>query len=167
MILHNLTRFNIEILPAPVERLPYHPSTSEWRDVWDMLCGHCIHAASCAIVEGMIAMKDGADWPQGGWVTDPGAGVTCLSYKPAPRRKLPRQQLRALDRQPEASLPPVCGGCAARPETEASTSLHTRRDFQASVRNESLFTCHEDPAKARPCGGWCRAVRARRKGSCS
>jgi hypothetical protein len=109
----------------------------------------------------MIDMKNGGEWPEGGWVTDPGAGTSCLSYKPRGASPLSRPQLRRLTRQSEASLPPVCGGCAARKGSEASTSMHTLRDYAHAVKNRSPFTCHEDPAKTRLCGGWCRAVRRR------
>ena len=32
------------------------------------------------------------------------------------------------------------------------------RDCRAAVRDQSEFTCHEDPENKRLCGGWCRAV---------
>lgn len=148
--------------PRPFERVPYRPTDAEWPDLYQMLCGYCAHQLKCDVVEGMIGMKSGGAWPDGGWVTDQGAGATCLSYEPRPHAKLPRQQMRAMLRQREDDLPPMCGGCAARKGTEASVSMHTRRDYQAAVRNETTFVCHEDPAKQRLCGGWCRAVRNRR-----
>lgn len=147
--------------PKERERKPYHPTTEEWRECWDMLCGHCEHAVNCPIVEAMIEMQHGGAWPEGGWVTDPGAGTTCLSYVPHHRPAMPRQQLRFLQRQKESALPPMCGGCAAQSGSEASVSLHTRRDFQASVRDRAPFVCHEDPEHKRLCGGWCRAIRRR------
>lgn len=146
-------------------RQPYTSVTGEdWRVCYAMLCGHCEHQLRCPIVEAMIEMKDGGPWPEAGWVTDPGAGVSCLSYAPRRRPAMPRQQLRALGRRKESDLPPVCGGCAARKDTEASASLHTRRDYQAAVRNRSPFVCHEDPDKEYLCGGWCRAVRRKAGG---
>lgn len=146
-----------------IERAPYAPTSAEWGACYEMLCGHCDHQLKCPIVEGMIEMKDGSAWPEGGWVTDPGAGVTCLSYRPQERPAMVRQQRRAIIRMPEARLPPVCGGCAARKGSEASVSLHTQRDYQAAVRSQAPFACHEDPAKERLCGGWCRAISQRAK----
>lgn len=140
-------------------RLPLVPSAAEWRDTYEMLCGHCDHQLGCDVIEQMIEIKDGGAWPTGGWVTDPGAGVTCLSYVPKGARRLPRQQMRAMLRAREADLPAVCGGCAARRGTGASVSLHTQRDYAGAVRDQTPFTCHEDPTKERLCGGWCRAVR--------
>lgn len=145
-----------------VERAPYSPSREDWTEIYQMLCGHCGNQLHCDVVEGMIEMKDGAaPWPAGGWVNDPGAGVSCLSYVPKDAKRLPRQQMRRLLRQCEADLPPVCGGCAARKGTEASASLHTRRDYQGAVRNRTIFLCHEDLDKHRLCGGWCRAIRSK------
>lgn len=148
------------------DRQPYAPSQADWHDLYGMLCGWCVHQVDCSIVDGMIDMKDGGAWPEGGWVTDPGADVTCLSYSPQPRPAETRQRRRQIARTSERDLPPVCGGCAARKGSEASVSLHTRRDYQAAVRNGSMFVCHEDPKHERPCGGWCRAIKARqgRKG---
>lgn len=142
-------------------RTPYQPRQAEWSELYSMLCGYCSHQGTCDVVEGMIEMKYGAPWPAGGWVRDPGAGVSCLSYAPKGARPLPRQQMRKMLRQRETDLPPVCGGCAARTGSDASVTLHTRRDFQASVRNKTVFLCHEDPEKQRLCGGWCRAIRAK------
>lgn len=148
-------------MASDAPRLPYAPTAEEWRATYEMLCGFCDHQTRCEITEAMIEMKAGGPWPEGGWVTDPGAQVTCLSYEPRPVKPMPRQQLRQMLRTPEARLPPVCGGCAARRGSEASVSLHTRRDYAAAVRNRTPFTCHEDPDKARMCGGWCRAVQRR------
>lgn len=142
-------------------REPYVPEAEEWRATYEMLCGYCDRQLHCEITEAMIETKSGSPWPSGGWVTDPGAGVTCLSYVPKTAKPMRRQQLRLMLRTPEPQLPPVCGGCAARRGSEASVSLHTRRDYAAAVKNRSPFTCHEDPAKARLCGGWCRAVQRR------
>lgn len=148
--------------PKPIERLPYAPPPSEWRALYEMLCGYCAHQLRCPIVDKMIeVMRRGGPWPADGWVTDPGAEVTCLSYEPKGAKALARQQLRAIIRTPEPRLPPVCGGCAAQRGSEASVTLHTRRDYAAAVRNRTPFTCHEDPAKARLCGGWCRAIKRR------
>lgn len=150
---------------APVrlqlERLPFVPGRDEWAETYEMLCGYCARQCRCDIVEAMIEMKDGGPWPEGGWVTDPGAGVTCLSYTPRRIVPMPRQQRRAIARTRDADLPPVCGGCAARKGSEASVSLHTRRDYQNAVRSGGVFVCHEDPDHKRLCGGWCRAIKAR------
>jgi hypothetical protein len=147
---------------AAIVREPYRPTSTDWRATYEMLCGFCERQLRCSIVEAMIGYARGeGPWPDGGWATDPGAEVTCLSYVARPAKRLPRQQLRQIRRLPEDRLPPVCGGCAARRGSEASTSLHTQRDYAAAVRNRSAFTCHEDPARARLCGGWCRAIRQR------
>jgi hypothetical protein len=111
-------------------RKPYKPNSEEWTEVWEMLCGHCSRAGQCEVVEKMIEMKRGAPWPEGGWVTDPGAGVTCLSYQPKHMVGLSRQQLRQAVRQ----AAPMCSGCAAQKGSEASVSLHTRRDFSSAVK---------------------------------
>lgn len=141
-------------------REPYTPARDEWGELYRMLCGFCANQLHCEICEGMIALKDTSEWPDGGWVSDPGAGVTCLSYEPRPAQRFTRQVLRQLSRTPEAKLPEVCGGCAARKGSEASVSLHTQRDYQAAVRSQSRFECHE--RKGELCGGWCRAIRRRR-----
>lgn len=147
-------RVNVE-----ANRQPYSPpDLAEWQACFAMLCSWCARQGSCQIVEDMIAMSSGGAWPEGGWVTDPGAGMTCLSYDPRPGETVPRQQRRAIARMKEPDLPPVCGGCAALKGSEASVSLHTRRDYQAAVRNGTRFACHEDPELKRPCGGWCRAI---------
>lgn len=139
-------------------RQPYRPTKAEWEGCYAMLCRWCAHNTACDVIEAMIEMKDGGAWPEGGWVSDPGAGVTCLSYEPAARTPMPRQQRRAIARTNESDLPPVCGGCAARKDSEASVSLHTRRDYQNCVRTGAPFVCHEDPELKRLCGGWCRAI---------
>jgi hypothetical protein len=143
---------------AVVDRRPYRPNRAEWGDLYKMLCGYCARQLHCDICEGMIALKDTGIWPEGGWVSDPGAEVTCLSYEPRGGTKLPRQQLRRLRRTPEAKLPEVCGGCAARRGSEASVSLHTQRDYQAAVRGQTRFECHQPGRKGELCGGWCRAI---------
>ncbi|MDG4905957.1 hypothetical protein P9228_05785 [Mesorhizobium sp. WSM4898] len=143
---------------AATTREPYQPGRSDWAECYGMLCRWCEKHTQCEIVEAMIAMKDGGAWPDGGWVSDPGAGVTCLSYEPANRPSMPRQQRRAIARTREADLPPVCGGCAARKDSQASVSLHTRRDYQSAVRSGAPFVCHEDPEHKRLCGGWSRAI---------
>lgn len=137
-----------------IHREPYKPTAAEWPEVWEMLCGHCIHAAGCQVVEGMIEMKAGGAWPEGGWVTDPGAGVTCLSYQPRNMERLSRQRLRQATRK----AVPMCSGCAAQKGSEASVSLHTRRDFSVAVKARALFVCHAEGQKGQPCGGWCQAV---------
>lgn len=145
---------------APLTRRPYcPPSLDDWRECWEMTCRHCAHWIGCEMVEAMIEHTEGGPWPEGGWVTDPGAGMSCLSYQPrATQPKLSRQQLRRLARMNPATLPPVCGGCAATRGTEASQSLHTRRDFETAVKERRQFLCHERPGY---CGGWVRAILAR------
>ncbi len=143
-----------------IHREPYRPDASEWEEAYQMLCGHCAHQTQCQVVEGMIEMQEGGEWPEGGWVTDPGAGVTCLSYEPKPMEKLSRQRLRHALRKAS----PMCEGCAAQKGSEASVSLHTQRDFQAAVSQRALFTCHAEGAEGKPCGGWCNAIRARSRG---
>lgn len=144
---------------AAITREPYRPDAAEWEEAYLMLCAYCAHAVGCQVVEGMIAIKDGGDWPEGGWVTDPGAGITCLSYEPKPMAPLSRQRLRHAIRKAK----PMCNGCAAQKGSEASVSLHTRRDFAAAVQARALFVCHEDPTLQRPCGGWCQAVKSQVK----
>lgn len=141
-------------------RAPFLPSKNDWRECWEKTCAACAHMPGCDICEAMIEYSNGeGPWPEGGWVTDPGAGVSCLSYAPNRRsQKLSRQQVRRLARMNSASLPPVCAGCAATKGTDASKTLHTRRDFEACVRDRRVFQCHERPGY---CGGWVRAVLAR------
>ena len=147
-------RVNVE-----ANRQPYTPrDLDDWQETYAMLCGWCVQQVSCQIVEDMIAMSTGGTWPEGGWVSDPGAGATCLSYEPRLGEVVPRQQRRAIARMKESDLPPVCGGCAALKGSDASVSLHTRRDYQAAVRNGTRFNCHENPERQRLCGGWCRAI---------
>lgn len=136
-------------------RLPYIPTKSDWLECVELLCEHCAHWPRCEIVEGMIEAAHGGGWPAGGWVTDPGAEVTCLSYQPATRAPLSRPVLkRALKSACE-----MCAGCAAQKGSEASVALHTQRDFRASVANKTRFDCH-DPANAgKPCGGWAAAIK--------
>lgn len=103
------------------DRRPYTPPKEEWEATWQMLCGHCAHAAGCQVVEAMIAHANGdGPWPEGGWVTDPGAEVTCLSYEPGTRPPMPRQQRRAIARMREAELPSVCPGCGQRGQRVAA-----------------------------------------------
>lgn len=140
-----------------IERRPYIPAgQDDWEQCYAITCENCAHQLRCDIVERMIETKDGGDWPEGGWITDPGAGVTCLSYEPRTPQTLPRPQRRRLLRAPESELPPVCGGCAARRGSEASVALHTQRDFRACVRRRAPFVCHET---GELCGGWLRAMR--------
>ena len=137
--------------------LPYKPTKEEWREVFDMLCGHCSNLLSgCDIVDGMIDMKDGGDWPTGGWVNDAGAGVSCLSYKTAAMETLNDSELQAHI----SNAVPMCDGCAARKGTEASISRHTRIDFREAVNRKALFTCHKECNFGKPCGGWANAVSA-------
>lgn len=136
----------------------YTPSgdLEDWQDIYGILCEYCANQINCGVVDAMIEMKDGGAWPDGGWVYDAGAGVSCLSYKAKHGPRVSRQELRQIKRVPEDRLPPVCGGCAARKGTEASVSRHTREDFKSAVKNKTRFTCHETK---KDCGGWCRAVR--------
>lgn len=140
---------------------PYKPKDSaDWRDCWDVTCSACARMPGCEICEAMIdSLCDGGPWPDGGFVYDQGAGVSCLSYEP--HRKAPqlsRQQIRRLARMNPETLPPVCAGCAATKGTDASKTQHTRRDFEAAVKDRRKFLCHERPGY---CGGWVRAVLAR------
>tara|TARA_B100000700_G_scaffold42239_1_gene43245 strand:+ start:2644 stop:3090 length:447 start_codon:yes stop_codon:yes gene_type:complete len=144
-----------------IERTPYTPTAAEWTDTLDLLCAHCEHAWGCDVLEGMIEMKEGKAWPAGGWVTDPGAGITCLSYQPQQRARLSRQRLR----QAMRDAVPMCDGCAAQKGSEASVSLHTQQDFAAAVKNRSVFACHDGDNHGKPCGGWCQAVRRQMKGA--
>lgn len=138
-------------------REPYQPSVMEWSLVFDMLCLECSKVSGCQICESMILHKDGGDWPDGGWVSDPGSGVTCLSYQPRGRDALPEKDLIAATKR----AAPMCSECAARRGSDASVSLHTRRDFKAAVRDGYEFVCHHGDQKGRPCGGWAEAVKAR------
>ena len=54
----------------PMLVAPYTPTNclDDWRDTYEMLCGFCAHEINCPIVDGMIEMKDGGSWPDGGWV---------------------------------------------------------------------------------------------------
>lgn len=144
-----------------VERKPYMPTRADWTTNLDMLCAHCVHAWGCDILEGMLEMKEGKPWPAGGWVTDPGAGVTCLSYQPHQREPLSRQRLRRSMRE----AVPMCSGCAAQKGSEASVSLHTQRDFAGAVKDRALFVCHQVENQGKPCGGWCQAVKRQLKGA--
>lgn len=146
-----------------IERLPYRPAPGdEWTSCWDTTCRSCKRWTDCDVLDAMVdANIHDTPWPEKGWVRDPGAGMTCLSYVPrATQPQLSRQQLRRLRRMNPATLPQLCGGCAASKGTDASKSLHTRRDFEAAVRERRLFLCHERPGY---CAGWVRAVLARRK----
>lgn len=135
-------------------RKPYHPTREEWTEVFIILCGHCIKQTECQIVEGMIELQQGGEWPEGGWVTDPGAEVTCLSYEPRRMKTLSNHELiHAIDH-----AAPMCSDCAAQKGSEASVSLHTQRDFKAAVQQRAMFACHCEGQKGRPCGGWAQAV---------
>ena len=140
---------------------PYKPTDlKDWQECWSVTCAACARMPGCDICGAMIESLSGdGPWPDAGFVYDEGAGVSCLSY--APHRKSPkisRQQLRRLARMSPETLPPVCGGCAAAKGTDASKSRHTRRDFEASVKDRRQFLCHERPGY---CGGWVRAILAR------
>lgn len=136
------------------ERKPIVPHPDMWREAIAVLCEPCRHFPGCDVVEGMIEMKEGGEWPEGGWVTDPGAGITCLSYQPRSVRKLSGVEL---DQALKDSVP-MCDGCAARKGTDASKALHTQRDFSQSVKDQGRFTCHKPESKDKSCGGWCSAV---------
>ena len=149
-----------------IGREPFLPMPDKWNGVYDMLCSHCVHQPQCGLPTAMMDFAYGrGPWPENAWVTDPGAGCTCLSYAPRPVPQISRQQLQALAEAPEESLPHVCGGCAARKGSEASVALHTQRDYRAAVRDRSQFACHEDPEGKRLCGGWCRAVQRKEEDS--
>ncbi|WP_447896028.1 hypothetical protein [Vreelandella sp. GE22] len=143
------------------QRQPYRPTDEEWSASIAVVCEQCryfLTPPGCQVIEGMIEMKDGGPWPEGGWVTDPGAGMTCLSYQPLPVRSLGDEEL-------EAALNdsvPMCGGCAARKGSDASKALHTQRDFRQAVSDRGKFMCHEPGSEGKACGGWCDAVRRKR-----
>lgn len=141
------------------ERKPLLPPAERWDEIHEMLCGHCHLQPGCEIVKQMLRFAHGrAPWPADAWVSDPGAGITCLSYVSKPKPKVAPELLETLANMSEEELPPTCGGCAARKGSEASVSLHTQRDYRAAVRDGSGFNCHEDPNDKAMCGGWCRAV---------
>ncbi|MFI0472952.1 hypothetical protein ACGLWX_09580 [Halomonas sp. HMF6819] len=140
------------------ERCAFRPTDAMWREAVSMLCEQCRYFPGCEVIEGMIEMKDGGPWPAGGWVTDPGAGITCLSYQPRDVRTL---QIDELDEALENAVE-MCGGCAARKGTDASQALHTQRDFRQAVRDRGLFTCHHAGNEGKPCGGWCNAIKRQR-----
>lgn len=140
---------------------PYKPKTAaDWTECWEVTCKACARMPGCDICDAMIeSLSEGARWPEGGFVYDQGAGVSCLSYEPHGKApKISRQQLRRLSRMNPQTLPPVCGGCAATKGTKASQSRHTRRDFEAAVKGQRQFLCHERPGY---CGGWVRAMLSR------
>ena len=66
--------------PATMKREPCQPGRSDWIECYDMPCWWCSKHCKCDVVEAM--MEDGGAWPEGGSVSDPGAGVACLSYEP-------------------------------------------------------------------------------------
>lgn len=147
---------------AAIVREPFLPPPDRWNEVYDMLCGHCGNQPQCQLVKSMLEFARGyGQWPDNAWVSDPGAGATCLSYAPKYVAPMPAHRATALAEMPEEHLPTMCGGCAAQKGSEASVALHTQRDYKAAVRNGYEFNCHEDPEGKRLCGGWCRAVRRR------
>lgn len=137
-----------------IQRKPYKPTSNEWEDAFNMLCYHCSRFDDCSVIEGMIEMKCPEEWPSGGWVSDPGSGVTCLSYQPKKRKTLQGEELK----KALSEAVPMCDGCAAQKGSDASVSLHTRRDFVVAVKTKALFTCHTEGQEGKPCGGWRRAV---------
>lgn len=142
-----------------IEKIPYKPDNHEWTEAFNMLCGHCSSFPNCDIVDGMIEMKEGGDWPSGGWVHDAGAGISCLSY-----RSIVDEASQLSDSELKTHInnaAPMCEGCAARKGTEASVSHHTRIDFKAAVSKKVLFTCHKECNLGKPCGGWAAAISAR------
>ena len=112
----------------------------------------------CDVIEGMIEMKDSGIWPEGGWVHDEGAGVTCLSYQPKLGKPFDPEKLEEIIRRPENLLPRQCRECAATKGSPASKSLHTNRDFSQSVKERSTFLCHKGKCN-KVCGGWIRAIK--------
>ena len=143
-------------------RDPFLPLPDQWDAIYEMLCGHCDSQSQCGLPHAMLEFAyDRGSWPDDAWVTDTGAGCTCLSYVPKPVQQISDAQLNAIAEMPADMLPHVCGGCAARKGSEASVALHTQRDYRAAVRERSQFTCHEDPENKRLCGGWCRALQRR------
>lgn len=145
-----------------IDREPFLPPPDRWNEVYSMLCGHCGRQPQCQLVKSMLDFARGHGlWPDNAWVTDPGAGATCLSYAPKFVPTMPGHRAAALAEIPEEQLPTMCGGCAAQKGSEASVALHTQRDYKAAVLNRYEFNCHEDPEGKRVCGGWCRAVRRR------
>lgn len=143
-----------------IAREPYIPNQDDWTDCLETICYSCATWPFCDICEAMIEAKDGGNWPEGGWVTDPGAEMTCLSY----RTKQPPTLSRPVLKRKLAAACSMCEGCAARKGSEASQSLHTQRDFNAAVNNRFLFTCHDSKNNGAPCGGWADAVRRKRFG---
>lgn len=141
---------------------PFKPKdTADWQECWKVTCSACARMPACDVCEAMIEhlAGEGTPWPLNGFVHDRGAGVSCLSYEPHGKaRQISRQELRRMSRETPDALPPVCGGCAARKGTEASQSRHTRRDFDASVKERREFLCHET---GEYCGGWVRAMLGR------
>lgn len=144
--------------PDTPERKPIVPNADMWREAIAMLCEPCRHFPGCDVVEGMIEMKEGGEWPEGGWVTDPGAGMTCLSYQPMSVRTLSDDELMGA----LSDSVSMCDGCAARKGTDASKVLHTQRDFSQAVKDRGKFMCHKPESKGKSCGGWCSAVLRRR-----
>lgn len=140
-----------------MKRDPYYPTKENWSDGFDMLCRFCANITRCTITESMIETMSGGPWPDGGWATDPGAGITCLSYQTKSRHPLSPDDLT----ETMAKAAPMCDGCAAQKGSEASVSLHTRRDFRKAVNTPFVFYCHAEGQEGKPCGGWCQAVKAR------
>jgi|GEM_PF-1667632 len=144
-----------------IRRQAYIPTPADWADTYNMLCMHCAHQTGCDVIEGMIDCKDGSEWPKGGWVTDPGSDVTCLSYQARQMRTLSPVELAEVFNK---ARPEMCSGCAARRGSEASVSLHTQRDFAQAVNCSALFLCHEDSKLEQPCAGWRNAVKRKPEG---
>jgi hypothetical protein len=143
-----------------IHRQAYIPTPADWAGAYNMLCMHCAHQIGCDVTEGMIDCKDGSSWPEGGWVTDPGSGVTCLSYRARQMRTLSPDELHSAFSK---ARPEMCNGCAAQRGSEASVSLHTQRDFAQAVNCSALFLCHEDSKLEQPCAGWRNAVRRKQE----
>lgn len=149
---------------SAVIRRPYVPTPADWSSTYNMLCMHCAHQIGCDVTEGMIDCKDGSSWPEGGWVTDPGSGVTCLSYRARQMHTLSPAELHDAFSK---ARPEMCNGCAAQRGSEASVSLHTQRDFAQAVNCSALFLCHEDSKLERPCAGWANAVKRKKDSLCA
>ena len=69
-----------------------------------------------------------------------------VELDPATKKTLLDEVMRRMAEYVSARAPP------------ADLPREAQRDYRAAVRDQSEFTCHEDPENKRLCGGWCRAV---------